>query len=342
VIAFCAEWANRSPVVVVPTTYYTTPTDVFRSHSISVVIWANHLMRAAIKSMQSTASTIHDEESLLSIDDSIVPVTEIFRLQGAKQLQHAETMYLPKRATGTRAVVLAASRGAELGSLTEHRPKTMVGIAGKPLLEHIACTYKAAGVNDITVVRGYRKEAVTVPHVNYVDNDEFASTGELASLGKALEVLPADTETLIVSYGDVLFRKYIPEMLLDETTDEFVIAVDTNWRESVNRNRAADYVTCSVPYSRRNATRDVFLRHIAAEVAEDQIHGEWMGFVKCGRRGIMLVRETTAAASRKSATMQTLFRELIARGEPIRVIYTTGHWLDIDSLEDVVTAGSFR
>jgi phosphoenolpyruvate phosphomutase len=36
-----------------------------------------------------------------------------------------------------------------------------------------------------------------------------------------------------------------------------------------------------------------------------------------------------------------LLTELVRNGERVRVIYTTGHWLDIDSLEDVVAAGSF-
>src|SRR4051812_36072872 len=295
--------------------------------------------------MQATAKTIHDEESLIPIDHNVVPVKEIFRLQGAKALEQAEEIYLPKGQKGTRAVVLAASRGSALGELTEHRPKTMVGVAGRPLLDHIAMTYKSAGVKDITVVRGYKKEAVNLKHLTYVDNDSYAENGELASLNKALEVLPADTETLIVSYGDVLFRKYVPEMLL-ENQDDFVVVVDTNGRESANKTGVADYVSCAVASARRSHTRDVFLNAIGNDLAEAEIHGEWMGFLKCSKRGLALCKEVTAAAlardGQKAPNMQTLFRDLIARGERIRVIYTTGHWLDIDSLDDVVTAGSFR
>jgi phosphoenolpyruvate phosphomutase len=345
VLSFCREWGNRSPVVIVPTIYYTTPTEVFREHKISVVIWANHIIRSAIKAMQATAKTIHDEESLIPIDHTVVSVKEIFRLQGAKELEQAEALYLPKGAKGTRAVVLAASRGSALGELTEQRPKTMVGVAGRPLLDHIATTYKAAGVKDITVVRGYKKEAINLKHLTYVDNDDYAASGELASLNKALGVLPADTEALIISYGDVLFRKYVPEMLL-EVQDDFVVVADTNWRESANKGRVADYVSCSDAYARRAPTREVYLARIGSDLGQDDIHGEWMGFLKCSKRGLAVCKEVASAAlardGLKAPTMQTLFRDLIARGEKIRVIYTTGHWLDIDSLDDVVAAGSFR
>jgi phosphoenolpyruvate phosphomutase len=36
-----------------------------------------------------------------------------------------------------------------------------------------------------------------------------------------------------------------------------------------------------------------------------------------------------------------LLTELVARGEKLRVVYTTGHWLDVDSVADVIAAGRF-
>jgi len=53
--AFMAEWDNRHPVVIVPTMYYDTPTDRFRELGISLVIWANHILRSSIRSMQDMA-----------------------------------------------------------------------------------------------------------------------------------------------------------------------------------------------------------------------------------------------------------------------------------------------
>lgn len=48
---FYKEWRGRSPVIIVPTNYYTVKTDVFRKTGVNMVIWANHNMRAAVKSM---------------------------------------------------------------------------------------------------------------------------------------------------------------------------------------------------------------------------------------------------------------------------------------------------
>ena len=61
ILAFKQEWTNRCPVVIVPTKYYATPTDVFRQHGFSMVIWANHMLRAAVAAMQKTARTLKEQ-----------------------------------------------------------------------------------------------------------------------------------------------------------------------------------------------------------------------------------------------------------------------------------------
>ena len=343
ILAFKKEWGDRCPVVIVPTKYYATPTDVFRDHGISLCIWANHMMRASIAVMQQTAKTLMEDENLLSVEDRVVSVAEVFRLQGAAELQAAEKLYLPKSAQGVRAVVLAASQGSELGELTADKPKAMVDVAGAPLLSHIVDAYNAVGIKDITVVRGFAKEAVNLPNLKYVDNDDYNSTGELVSLDKALAGLD-DSQDTIVSYGDVLFNKYIPQALSEEEAD-VVIAVDTAWRESVNRDRQADYVQCSQASSRNSFGAKIRLQAMAEDLAEADIHGEWMGFMKVAAAAMPTVKATLADVLAESggnkAKVPALLNALVAKDCKVQVVYTTGHWLDIDSLDDVVQAGSF-
>ncbi|MCA9481871.1 MAG: phosphoenolpyruvate mutase, partial [Nitrospira sp.] len=259
ILAFKREWGDRCPVVIVPTKYYATPTDVFRQHGFSLVIWANHMLRTAVAAMQTTARTLKEQENLLSIEDNIIPVSEVFRLQGAAELLEAEKRYLPKSAERAAAIVLAASRGDELGELTEDKPKTMVHIQGMPILSHIADAFNTVGIKDITVVRGYHKEAVNLPNLRYVDNDYFAETGELHSLAKALEAKSASSQDTIISYGDVLFNTYIPEALL-QTKDDFVIFVDSHWQEKTSYTRLGGFAECTAPNSRKAFNAHIFLK----------------------------------------------------------------------------------
>lgn len=95
VLNFMREWQESCPIVIIPTTYYNTPTQIFEEIGISLVIWANHLLRSCIKSMQQTAAKIYQERSLSVVENEITPVCEIFRLQNVAELKTAEQIYLP-------------------------------------------------------------------------------------------------------------------------------------------------------------------------------------------------------------------------------------------------------
>ena len=344
ILAFKREWGNRCPVVIVPTKYYATPTDVFRQHGFSMVIWANHMLRAAVASMQKTARALKESEHLLSIEDKVAPVSEIFRLQNAAELLEAEERYLPRGAEGTSAVVLAASRGEELGELTEDQPKTMVKVQGVPILSHIVDAYNAVGIKDILVVRGYKKEAVNLPNLTYIDNLEFAETGELASLSQALQSRRGRFQPTIVSYGDVLFNKYIPQALCQEQ-DDCVIFVDSNWRDQSSYARLGGFAECSIPNSRKAFNAKIHLKQLGKTLPEESIHGVWMGFLKLSSSAASqvndLLLDMLADPANRRAGIPQLLQALLKQDVPVRVLYTVGHWLDVNSLEDVVQAGNF-
>jgi phosphoenolpyruvate phosphomutase len=299
-------------------------------------------MRSCITAMQRTTGQIFKEQSLIHVEDRVAPLSEVFRLQGAAELEEAEKRYLPKNADQTRAVILGAAHGPELGALTEERPKCMLNVAGSPVLSHIVNTYRAAGVKDIVVVRGYRKEAVNLDNLDYFDNDDEQEPSDAYSLFRASEAIDGHC---IISYGDVLFRKYIPQELMEVDAD-FAVIVDTNWRESRNRYRYADYVTCSEPNSRRSFCSNVKLLNVAGDIDPARIHGEWMGFLKVSKYGAAFLRRLLAqlfvnGPLQPSLDMGALMREIIKAGKEIRVLYTTGNWLDVDSVDDVLDGSAF-
>ncbi|MCX7787885.1 MAG: phosphoenolpyruvate mutase [Spirochaetes bacterium] len=351
VLAFKKEWGDRLPVVIVPTKYYTTPTEVFRQAGFSIVIWANHLLRSALLAMQKTAATLYREQNLLSIEDRIAPVSEVFRLQGQEELDRAERLYLPASGRKVEAIVLAAARGTELGDLTVEKPKTMVEVGGQPILSHIVDGYNGAGIKEITVVRGYRKEKVDLPNLRFVDNDAYGETGELWSLKLALDSLRTldpknekEEKDLIVSYGDVLFRTYILQILLDSDAD-YTIVVDVNWQESRNRGRFADFTQCSEPFSRLRFGNPVGLVRMSPSLPLEQIHGEWMGFLRVRSSKVQefhtQVDRLVCEDGGKQLRMHDLLNRLVTEGTEVRVLYTTGNWMDVDSVEDLILAAQF-
>ncbi len=122
ILEFKAEWGRRLPVVIVPTKYYSTPTDIFRQAGISVVIWANHLMRSALASMQETASLLFREQNLVAVESRVAPLAEVFRIQGEAELAEAENRYLPAKERNRHPTTTSNSRNgsATSGSVNGH------------------------------------------------------------------------------------------------------------------------------------------------------------------------------------------------------------------------------
>ncbi|HIC29412.1 MAG TPA: phosphoenolpyruvate mutase [Rhodospirillales bacterium] len=342
--AFAKEWAGRCPIVIVPTKYFRTPTDDFRKAGISVAIWANHNLRAAITVMRETSRRIFREQSLAGVDGDMVLVKEVFELTGNDELAEAEKRYLPQQGQKPNAVILAASRGARLGALTEDKPKCMIDVRGKPLLSRLVKTFKDSGVQDIAVVRGYKKEQINLPSITTVDNDLFDNTGEVASLSAAIDHIQGDC---IISYGDILFRQYYLDQLL-AAEDDITVLVDALWKE---RNSDADgwvrdLIQCSRPFSGDYLDDDpVSLRRIGNDLDPAEVDGEWIGVAKLSAKGSQLVCDEIAAMGKDGSlpkmSLPDLFARLAEKGTSIRVIYVPGQWLDVDDAADITKAGNF-
>lgn len=107
-----------------------------------------------------------------------------------------------------KAVILAAGKGTRMGPLTQNRPKAMLQIANRPLLEHIIVAIKAAGIKDFLIVTGYCKEKI-IDHfedgrslgvnIEYIEQQRQNGTADAIAVTKKLI-----NERFLVSNGDVL------------------------------------------------------------------------------------------------------------------------------------------
>lgn len=342
ILEFAREWAARAPLVIVPTKYYSTPTAAYRDARVSLVIWANHLIRSAVSAMQDTARRIHEQQSLVEVEDQIASVKEIFRLQGADELAEAERRYFIGNRRSARAIVLAASRGEELQPLTDDRPKVMLPVNGKPLLARLIESLKRAHVDDVTVVAGYKADRIAAPGAELVINPDYAQTGELASLVCARASFGED---LLVLYGDLMFRGYVLRSLL-ESEHELAVVIDSQ-TAATPASGIPDYAYCSAPDERSLFERDVLLSRVtrAPRDGTRPADGRWIGMLRAHGAGARALDAalTTLAARPDFAElgMRDLLNRLIDEGHAIHVLYIHGHWLDVNSLSDLERAGRF-
>jgi UDP-N-acetylglucosamine diphosphorylase / glucose-1-phosphate thymidylyltransferase / UDP-N-acetylgalactosamine diphosphorylase / glucosamine-1-phosphate N-acetyltransferase / galactosamine-1-phosphate N-acetyltransferase len=117
----------------------------------------------------------------------------------------------------TKAVILAAGRGKRMRELTNDRPKPMVQVRGKPVLEYIIEGLKQAGIEKTLLIVGYRKEVVIDyfgngsdfgVQIDYVEQVIQDGTGRVVELARSF----CNNDPFILSYGDILVEPscYIP------------------------------------------------------------------------------------------------------------------------------------
>ena len=108
-----------------------------------------------------------------------------------------------------KAVVLAGGEGVRLLPITATRPKHLIRVGGKPILEHCLDALKTNGVTEVVIVTHYKGEAIRAFFgdgskfgfkIEYVEQKAVLGTGNAASLAESF----VDDDFLIV-YGDLLF-----------------------------------------------------------------------------------------------------------------------------------------
>ena len=136
-----------------------------------------------------------------------------------------------------KGLILAAGMGTRLDPLTRTRPKCMVHVAGRPIMEYQLDSLRKAGVKDCAIVVGYMADSVRGHFgssyrgvsLSYVENTIYAETNNLYSLWLAKAKLNDD---LLLLEGDLVFDDQIIRKLVQ--TDEQNVAIVDRFRSHMD------------------------------------------------------------------------------------------------------------
>jgi len=123
------------------------------------------------------------------------------------------------------AVILAAGTGTRLKPLTDHAPKCLTEINGKPILINALQNLDAVGVKSCTIVGGHFSEKIKSTigsrfsrmDVNYLLNTHYAVTNDMYSLWLARHILSRGT---ILLEGDIFFRAAILKRTIEQVENK--------------------------------------------------------------------------------------------------------------------------
>ena len=235
----------------------------------------------------------------------------------------------------TRAIILAAGQGRRLLPLTADRPKCLLEVAGKSLLEWQVDCLLDAGIAEVMVVTGFRAEAVDAVvtrrysgrGVAALFNPFFEVADNLASCWLARGAMSSD---FILLNGDTLFEPAVLDRLLRSPPAPITLTVD--------RKDVYDDDDMKVQLD------GMQVRHVSKTLPHDQIQAESIGMLCFRGEGPELFRGALESAIRHPTSLRLWYLSMIdalAGRDCVQACAITGlRWAEIDFPADLDRAGA--
>mgnify|MGYP006081047155 FL=1 len=240
------------------------------------------------------------------------------------------------------AIILAAGKGERLRPLTDNRPKCLVKLFGKSILEWQIESFQNLGITDITVVTGYLSDLINFPSVKIIKNNKFNTTNMLETLFCAETSF---TNSTIISYGDIIFESSILKKLISSKYDSSII-IDKNWLDYWKirfKNPLDDAESLEV-------NDDGYIKNIGQKVTDiKNIQGQYIGLMKFQNTSIIdLVKIYHNAKNDaklgtnplnpdidfQNSYMTDFLNFLISLNFNLKSIEIENGWLELDSISD--------
>ncbi|MBP2301139.1 phosphocholine cytidylyltransferase family protein [Azospirillum picis] len=171
-----------------------------------------------------------------------------------------------------KAIILSAGQGKRLLPLTDSRPKCLLPLNGRSLLEWQLRALAANGFTDVVVVVGFAAQAVEAAVQEFVVPGLKVRTlynpfyGVADNIGSCYVALPEMTGDFLILNGDTLFEPAVLGRLLERATAPVTVTIDR--KEAYD----ADDMKVCLDGGRR-------LRAIGKTLPVDSVDGESIGML---------------------------------------------------------------
>jgi choline kinase len=232
-----------------------------------------------------------------------------------------------------KAVILSAGQGKRLLPLTADRPKCILTIQGRSLIEWQIDELAKCGIDEVTVVLGYRAGKVErilsmrygSHRVRTIYNAAYAVSDNLVSCWVAHDEMDAD---FVLLNGDTLFEADVVKCLL-ETRDRPVTVVVSHKSDYDEDDMKVELDGCR-------------LVKIGKDLLPDQVDGESIGMILFRDQGPMLFRNAIEKALNNPSAHTKWYLSVIdemARTMPVWTCSTKGlRWCEVDYPADLKQA----
>jgi L-glutamine-phosphate cytidylyltransferase len=255
------------------------------------------------------------------------------------------------------AILIAAGRGRRLGPHTEEIAKGMVDIGAHPIIGWQWRALQAAGITDVTVIRGYKADvlsdfitnllAPSGARIAFVDNHDWQTNNVLLSLAQARDAL---NQATLLLYSDIIFTPAVA-CAAAASPHDIALVIDREFR-SIYEGRTEHPLD-------EGEVADLFddgrVRRVGKRaLSPHDAVGEFIGLVKLSAHGAAVLRQRIdqllidfagahdrpyqRAATFRNSYLTDVLQDLIDQGVAVQPVLIEGQWREIDTPQDLARA----
>ena len=230
-----------------------------------------------------------------------------------------------------QSVILAAGRGSRMKSLAIDKPKCLLELAGKTILDWQIDALLGSGIQRITLITGYKAEKLISKSFDTIYNTKWSKSNMLRTLICANHIL--EQHTVLISYADIVYHiAWIKNLMKAE--GDIVITYDQLW-EDLWRLRFNNPLSDAESFAQSEGR----LLDIGRKTNDlSEIQGQYMGLIKLtpnGWKKIQSVLYHLTEDQIDSVDMTALFQILLNHDIIIKTIPIRGRWCELDSENDL-------
>jgi len=238
-----------------------------------------------------------------------------------------------------RIIILAAGKGTRLMPLTSDKPKCMVELNGKSLIEYQLDLFEKFNFSDINVVTGYLGEKIDLDAIKKFNNLHYDSTNMVATLFCASELFDGEDDILI-SYGDIVYNHKVLKAI-EESSEKVNVVIDKDWRsywEARMDDPLQDVETLKI-----GVNGNIIELGKKPNTYED-IQGQYIGLIKIRKDAVKQVKNYYYNLDQSAAydgqtfdnMYMTSFLQMMADNIlPLSPVYIEGGWIEVDEPTDL-------
>ena len=327
----CTKLGKRPYLIAVPTTYNTISDDELINSGVDIIIHANHLLRAAYKSMLETASLISNSRRSYESDSDIASVKEIFSAVGYDKIIERDKEKSPNISA------LIVSAGDHKINNTQ---RSLNKISDKPLINHQIETFKKSGIDKIKITVNNLSEfdPYLDKDINVVEIKDIEQNQMLNSIMTGIENIEGPA---IITYGDILFNNKIISGLVSNEND-IVIAVDSSFKyHKHDIDKKLELVSYANPDSnlsrRKLRMTDTFeVKKISKNLNIEEAQSEFFGLAYFSKNGISKLKSCyeEIKKDKTSSVFIDILNFMVKKEIKVSCNEFDGGWIELHTEDD--------